>query len=456
MKRQRMGLFFIVLVWAWSVLGWASQGSRGGGLPGPDAAVVPPSFLIAHMSGASLETIVYNPVRDRYVVFIRATSNENEKLKRFLTRLYKADGTPVGGLRPAFEYLEKDDRLHQASIAYNARDDRILFVVSLVGPDNFIDAIKAVVLDGQGRLVPNQSIIEIKGEIGPSTGLSPQAAWIAETNQYAVCWSSHNSHKPSDPANGCYLTVLNSDFSLEVKGKQVLRQVCPTHELLCARIAPADNRILWGGVEAVGTNWVKPVAWFTDLQGTVLTGFGTNGLIYPGPMVKGGAVLLPTYDPDRERFLLRWNVRDSSSARKETFRKNLVRIMDDKGVFKSGVTALPKKAPFQDSVRVAYNCEEGRFFLVAPEYRVLYHGYDARYYGMKLRCCYLNPRGRIEDKEGNDRAVSYDLTAAVLDPHKMGILEALAFNPKSGSYMIGYRVYDDFSKTSDMMGIIYK
>jgi len=65
------------------------------------------------------------------------------------------------------------------------------------------------------------------------------------------------------------------------------------------------------------------------------------------------------------------------------------------------------------------------------------HGYEARYYGMKLRGYYLDHRGRIEDKEGNDRVVGYDLTAAVLDPHKMGFLEALASNSKSGSYLIG-------------------
>jgi hypothetical protein len=453
MKALKVVFVLGAMVCGWCGPGDAFQGSSGPAVSAPGGASLPAPFLIARMpynSMTGLVAVVHNPVSDRYVAFIQVTYSP--RLSRLFTRVFESDGAPAGGLRMAFElatYIQTVD------VAYNAKDDRFLVVAGYGGIKTMFDGIKAGVFDGQGRLLPDQPLIEIKEETGPFSGLFPHAAWVAETNQYAVSWSSWNYAKLTDPANGHYLAVLNSDLSFKIQGKQVRQQTIKREEPFIASICPVGDTLLWGSSETVGPNWVKPVAWFTSLNGTLLTDYGYDGILSPGPMVKARASVAAVYDPDHDRILLRWNVADHPYLEKQTFCKNFFRVMDDQGIFKSGMTTLPKKTAFQDSGIAVYNSREGRFFFVAPEFRVVGHG-GLWNYGMKLRGFYVNPLGKIEDKAGNVLVIGYDLTTAILDPHKSSDLEALAYDPGTNSYFIGYGVSDEYAKTVDLMGIIYK
>lgn len=452
MSTRRAGWLLAVLSGAAALLGGFSYAARGAGAPEPSEASLPTPFLVARMpyAMAGMDAIIYNPASDRYVVFIRVAYSR--KLSRLFTRLYKPDGAPASGLRMACEIASA---ILSVDVAYNAKDDRFLVVASYGNDKTMYDGIKAGVFDGQGLLVANQPFVEIKPQTGLFTGLMPQAVWIAETNQYAVGWNSWNIVKPTDPSNGHYLAVLNSDLSFKIRGRQVRQQAVLREEPFLASICPVGGRLLWGSAEMVGSSWVKPVAWFTDLKGKILTDYGYDGILTPGPMVKAGASVAAAGNPGRDRILLHWNVSDHIQPKKQTFAKNFFRVMDGEGAFVSTPKALPKTSAFQSYGAAVFNSGEGRFFIVAPEYRVIGHG-SLGYYGMKLRGFYVDSQGHIEDRAGKDRAVGYDLTAAVLDPHKSSVLEALAYDPGTSSYFIGYGIGDEYAKTVDFMGIIYK
>jgi hypothetical protein len=445
MRRNRIVTAALILVGAAAVLGWISRETQGADISAPGLST---PFKIARMPevATSIVKVAYNPNSDRYIVFILVRFSE--KLSRIFTRLYKADGRPAGGLRRA---LEVDGAAQTVDVAYNPKDDRFLAVASI----GYLDAIKAAVFDGQGGLVENQPVIEIKPEGEMYSGFAARAAWIEKTNQYAVAWSSWNPNKLSDPANGHYLAVLNSDFSFKIKGKQVRQQACPAHALPYLSILHVGDKILWGTSEAVGANGIKPVAWFTRPNGAVLTGYGKNGFIYPGQTVEMGALVVPVYDAVHKRFLLYWNVADSPYSYKQTYNKNYFRIMDDRGVFKSPTAALPQKTAFQRMGQAIPNSEEGRFFFVAPEYQVLDHG-QTFHYGMKLWGFYIDYQGHIVDKNGKIRTVSYPLTAPILDHYQIGSAGNSGFSPEDNSYFISYAVEDMFNRYIDCLGIIYK
>jgi hypothetical protein len=449
MRRNRIVTAALILVGAAAILGWITREARGANPPAPG---VPQPFRIARMAyvPAYVDGVIYNPHSDLYVVIIHACFNQ--KLSRFYTRLFKADGTPRGGLR---EVIEIDGYIYSVSVTYNSQDDLILVVGSGGSSKTQFDSIRAGVLDGQGRLVESQPYIDIKDESGTFTGFFPQAAWIAETNQYAVAWSSWNPYKTSDPANGHYLAVLNSDLSFKVKGKQVRRQACSVYQPSYIHILPVGKKILWGGADVANAEQLKPVAWFTRLNGSVLPGYGSQGFIYPGTPVKGGGSLVPAYDPDHDRFLLYWNVGDDYYSDKTTYCRTYFRIMDSKGRFRSGTSALPQKTAFQTSGCAVLNSQEKRFFFVGPEYRILSHG-NTWHYGLKLWGFYLDHLGHIEDKSGKDRVVSYPLTDTLMDSHQDGALNAVGFSPKDNSYFIAYGVYDEANRRVDLNGIIYK
>jgi len=452
MTTRRAGWLLVALSVGAVLLGGFSYAARDADTPEPSEASLPTPFLIARMPWtlAGMDAVIYNPVSGRYVVFLRVAYSL--KLSRLFTRVYKPDGTPASGLRMACEITSA---IISVDVAYNAKDDRFLVVASYGNDKTMYDGIKAGVLDGQGRLVANQPFIEIKEQTGPFTGLMPQAVWIAETDQYAVSWNSWSYLKPTDPSNGHYLAVLNADLSFKIRGRQVRQQAVLREEPFIASICPVGGRLLWGSAEMVGSSWVKPVAWFTDLKGKVLTDYGYDGILSPGPMVKAGGAVAAAGNPDQDRILLHWNVADNIQMNKQTFAKNFFRIMDEEGAFVSAPKALPKTSAFQPPGAAVFNSGEGRFFVVAPEYRVVSHG-SLGSYGMKLRGFYVDAQGRIEDKAGNDRIIGYDLTKAVLDPHKSSVLEALAYDPGTSSYFIGYGIGDEYAKTVDFMGIIYK
>jgi hypothetical protein len=225
-----------------------------------------------------------------------------------------------------------------------------------------------------------------------------------------------------------------------------------------AFLLPLEDKILWGSADDAPGGNVKPVVWFTDFKGRVLTNYGANGLIYPGGTLKALGYVQPTLDPDHGIVLLSWNSADHPSSSPITCLESCYRMMDTDGVFKSAVLKIPKREAFQLQPLVQYVKPEKRFFLVCSEYKIMSSQKPTRFYfGGKLWGFYMDERGRLEDKQGNYVVAPIPLTTTFLDPTTGMIPGGLTFRAKDKSFLVTYMI---FYLTSEIhfedWGLIYK
>jgi hypothetical protein len=415
--------------------------------PRPATGLPAPFKIVESSKNCYNICVEFNPISNRYVVFYVVPVSDD--LTQIYARLYGVQGKALGGPRLAFDI---DEYLREVAIGYNKQDDRFLLVVNAYDKHR---AVIAVALDGQGRRLADQPQVSVKTDISPHEGLSPAVAWIPETNQYAIAWSSIDSFHPDDTRNGVYLTVLNADLSLKVKSKIIRHMSCKASSLIPS-IRPVGKRILWGTAEDDAQGLVRPVAWFTNLGGRIEKGLGAGGFIYPGPAISALGTVRSTYDPEHDRFLLGWGEADSYEINKATYWKNSFRIVDSRGVFRSATADLPRTAKFQGEGQIIYNPAEKRFFWPCNEYQILYERGERSYYGMKLWGSYLDHLGNLEDKKGNDKRISYPLTNPIKEPDLKGFFRTVAYNPGDNSYFVAYDTKNFNTNKFKCWGIIYK
>ncbi len=410
---------------------------------------LPQAFQISPLrqSGFLLIGGVYNPVLDRHIVFLfeRTAAADN-----IYSRQLNPKGQPASAWQKIWE--NEPDSIGETGLGYNGRDNTIF----MVGTDGADDQIYGLALDGRGLPRGGKATpFIIKPKSGEYTAGPVRVVWLPASNQFVVQWSCILLDA-GDARNGQYLAVYDRNFK-KVIGPRLVRQqtMVQGHP---AFLLPLEDKILWGSADDAPGGNVKPVVWFTDFKGRVLTNYGANGLIYPGGTLKSLGYVQPALDQDHGIVLLSWNSADNPSQGSITYLENCYRMMDTGGVFKSAVLKIPKREAFQMQPLVQYVQSEKRFFLVCSEYKIMSSQKPLRqFFGGKLWGFYMDERGRLEDKQGNYVVAPIPLTMTFLDPTIGMIPGGLTFRAKDKSFLITYMIiYLSSEAHFEDWGLIYK
>lgn len=396
---------------------------------------------------STLAGVVYSPKLRFYVVFYV----DHGAADLVFSRLYNANGQPMSGPQKILEM--KLFSISGITVAYNARDDCFL----LVGGDEHYDALNGVRLDGRGRLPGGPlTVIPVKPSTGDLSAFYPMAQWIAAASQYAVTWTYWDRNSPNHPRNGAYLTVLNRDFSVDLEPKLVRAQRMKDYPQV-ARLGVLADKLIWGGSEQASGSTRRPLAWFTDLEGKVLSSLGAAGRIVPEGGGPGWMSILPVVDPDHERILLGWSYSDEYQSGDAGYFENHFRLIDGRGRFTTGLRIVPKRQPFQFPGGACYSPAEKRFFWVCDEYKIVHQDKPERsFFGGALWGFYLDSDGNFEDKKGNDALSPVPLTYTNLDPTMSTSFRGLAANADQKSYLVVYTLERRNSGSNELWGLIYK
>jgi len=433
---------------------------------------IPNAFKISPSRSNFFEMIkiVYNPQIDRYVVFFFEFAGSNFIV---CSRLYSSKGKPAGKLQ---QLLNKHySELCFADIAYNKKNNQFLLIWS----DGYYDKITGKLLDGEGKDLTAGKEGDLASKevvIKPASGYNgdgfyPRAVWIPGKNQYAVAWFADYRFAgagPTHPKNGYYFASLTSKLRKKVKPKMVRHQTTKNQIYFVRTLIASENKLLWGGADDFGTwkgSWSRPMVFFTDLEGdmTPRTTQDTASVIYPGPKVKALGLVGAAYNPSSDIILLYWTKTDNMSTSKQTYRELFYRMMDIKGKFKSGKKRIPKKTNFQTSASAKYNSVEDRFFLVYPEYKVLYEATDLAsfsvdkyksFWGGKLWGLYISNKGKIVDK---DTGSAIPLTDVFKEENERMRCSGIAYNSVGNEFFITYDLINNISYFyEEIWGLIYK
>lgn len=216
---------------------------------------------------------VYNSRTGRFIAFYIESFTRDT----VYSRVFDAKGRALSG--PVKIVDGNPKTMGRFSVAYNPVEDEIF----LIGGEGTFKEVKGIPLDGSGRLRNGVlTVIQIKPETTTYSAIYPSVYWIPAKNQYAVTWAHSWWQKPLDPLSGHYLAVYDKDF-VRVAGPRHVRQQTNKNDNLRSFLCPLDNGLLWGSAEDGTGTKIKPVVWLTDFKGKILTGFGSNGLVYPEP-----------------------------------------------------------------------------------------------------------------------------------------------------------------------------
>jgi hypothetical protein len=389
-----------------------------------------------------LSDFIYNPVSDRYVAFFIKKTVSGDGI---YSRLYNSKGRPVSAFYPITE--ESPQSLGNCSLAYNPKDNVFL----AVGTGRSYDDIIGLDLDGNGRLRGQGASFTIKKQTGKYSADDVAAVWVPGAGKFAVTWTQYPYSGPRETRSGNFLALVDRTFKKVLGPKKVRSQD------RYGNARPLDDKLLWGSSEAAG-NGERPVVWFTDFKGRVLTSYGDNGFIYPRPAMTGGvAEVYSALDPDHGTVFLYWTDADSFSQSDWAYSEIQYRMMSTGGKFMTPVYKMPKKAPHQPFLCPLYVPEEKRFFLVANEYLVIHSNYPKRiFFGGKLWGYYLDEKGRIQDKKGHFLVDPIPLIRTVLDPTLSMFVGPVAYRSPNKSCFITYHLARSNPPGDESWGLIYK
>jgi len=422
---------------------------------------IPSSFRISPSKSGEFINIkvIYNPDIDRYVVFLGKWTDPGT-VTIFYSRLYNSKGKTDG----PWQEIYNGPILGNADVSYNEKNNEFLFIWN----DRSRDAIYGRLLNGKGKVKAGKTgyskeLVAIKKSSGYGTGRSPKVAWIGSKNHYAVSWTSAVSK--THPSNGMYLATFNSKLKRVIKPLRVKQQTMKNYyAYYVAGFIALENKLFWGSAEDGPGNRIKPVVWFTDFKGKMLSGSNqdTKGMIYPGKKVKGDCSVKAAYAPSKDLFLLHWNASDHSFYREQNYRENYYRLMDSKGKFKTKAKKIPKKTQFQSQGSAVYSSNKNRFFIVFPEYKVLYENMNLfpsiadnyrSYFGGRLYGLYINSKGRIVDKA---KSSAIPLTKTFKDPVIRMFFGSTAYNYLNNEYFVTYELSNYDTYDVEAWGLIYR
>lgn len=433
-----------------AALGAGSPGGRrvSGGVPTP--------FQISPVRSANFRTsgAFLNPRSKLLVVFFW---EDGASRQRLLSRRFDGSGNPVGGTHIILEIPAKS--MSRMVVVYSATDDRYL----LAGADYDSDCVKGLLLDGNGRsLNPGRAggegdLVIIKPETKRGSVQNLTLGWIPALNRYLVVWTYSNWASRSDPVNGHYLTVLDGSLKTIQKTRQVRSQPMRRKTYGIRTLIPLQDRILWGSGEDAPNYRAgsRPVVWFTDFRGNVLTSCApaTGGFINPGGTVPDEYGVLAAHNPKAGLFLLHWHVIGSLATSEAESAETQFRIMDERGRFKSSLKIAPKTQLFQYRSLSGYLASQDRFFLACLEYK----NWDKAagyFWGGKLLGFYVNNRGGIEDKAGRPSASPVTLLSYVNDLSGHVNFEALVPEVPDATLFAGYSIVKKKSPQQSLWGLL--
>ncbi len=443
----RKGRFWFVgglfLILAAGLSGPTDSAARRAGTP---REAIPAAFRITPVREAFFPYYgtAFNSLSKRYVAFFGEAGLHDFIIS---TRLFDAKGRALAG--PAVIGRMQDDYLDDGDSVFNAREKQIFSV----GCSMDYDAVNGQLLDGSGRsLGAAGKFVLIKARSGRDTAIYPRVLLLPTVNRYLVAWG--RKLQPDDGRNGIYFAILNADLTFRVRPR-LLRAMATKNTVCAAYPELVGDRILWGSAQDGAGGSVKPVVWFTDLKGNIMTQYGANGLIFPGGSIKGRGQVHAVTGPPDGRILLHWNAADTGSALTQTYRETSYRLMDPTGRFLTPVLAMPRRAAFQTSADAVYNASEKRFFWACAEVLVQFQENPLRqYFGFKLWGYYTDQDGRLVDKKGTPKIAPVALTGTISDPKSGTMFGGMEFNPSDRSYFLSYWTYGE--KSAAAWGLIYK
>jgi len=455
MKARRKIGFFVIIIILCIVMRLSSQESRGWKVSQDS---IPNTFQISptRSSYFDLIRVSYNPVIDKYVVFFLELTNTRGFI---YSRLYDSEGKKAGKFQEIFN--EHVSSLYFAEVAYNEDYDQFL----LVWTDGDADKISCKLLDGEGKnLAPAgnrdlaEEVVIIKQKSNTWSAWTPRAVWVSDFSRYVVAWTANLlGSSEYHPVNGFYMATLKPNLKKVLKPKQVRHQTTLNTFYRVTAFEPLEDKLLWGSADDGGTwagFWSRPMVFFTDYDGEIL-----DGPIYAGKRVEGRGSVNAAYNPSADLFLLAWNEADDSSYTRQTYRRSNYRMMRGDGTFFKGIRQVSTpKTQFQSSVSAKYNSIEDKYFLIWPEYKIVYQANPLlafsgdthkRYYGGKIWYRWINNKGK-------PKGSAKPLTGVFTDPYEALYLSDFAHNPVDNSYFVCYELENVIKYTTSIWGLIYK
>jgi hypothetical protein len=438
----------LILVLTLAAGGWALLADVGRAEPSRSADAVPALVRLTPSTPAFYWHLgeVYNPASDRYFFFYFAPNGQDAVI---WCRSFDRRGRPLSGFQKIVEL--PDEWISQGAAAYNDRD-KCMFLAWSSGS---YDVVKGMPLDNFGRNMTGVArIIDIKPSQGYNTALDLQVAWLPAVNRYAIAWTYADDRVPYNAMNGPYLTVLNRDWTVRMKAKK-LYSLFQKNDLHSLFLLPVGNKLLWTGREDGPGSSLMPLAFFTDLQGRLLTSYGSKGVFHPGGTIRGLGEVRAAADPAGRVILLYWPVGDAKHDISRASQN--YRILDGDGVYGGPAGTMPRKMPIQLYASVCFNAAENRFFWVVQEHSIHYQATPSRQdFKGTLWGYYMDTDGNLVTKGGGIGVAPVALTKTVTDPAFGTRLWGLVINPYDNSYWTGYWRETIGRGIWDFWGLIYK
>ena len=226
------------------------------------------------------------------------------------------------------------------------------------------------------------------------------------------------------------------------------------------------NKILWGTFKKVGGGKYKPMVFFTNIKGdmlTVSTGDGAKNVVYPGKTCKGDGYVRAAYNPTSDLLILTWTAADAKWWESRRSQESYFRVMDSNGKFKTKVLSISKpKTSFQGPVQPVYNSVDNKFLLVWEEFKKMYEP-PADYSSSKDTFGYfleasiwarsVDDNGKFLDKKPQPlvRKVKKRNTGLAIAYWSSGV----TYNPDDNQYFVTYLLYDFSRAAGTVFGLIY-
>jgi len=420
------------------------------------------SFRITPKKTAGYKWIgaVYNPNLDLYIVFFDELSyTADGPVQKIYSQPLNRKGKKAGSLYPVRATQGWENYFPDVDVTMNARENEILFVWT----DESHDEIGAIALNGEGKHIISGGGVKpvvVKPSSQSGTGSRPQVEWISSRNLYAIAWSYWDYDSRTSLDNGFYLAVLNKALKRTLKPTKIRQQTMKNEAYIISTLLPLEDRLLWGASQDSAKK-IKPVVWFTDFKGEVITGPATkrDGSIFPGKKVKGEGDVYAAYNRYYDQHLLMWNAADRHDLLDQTFRDTYFRIMNSDGSFMFKKRKMPKKFRFHSAIPPIFNPIANNFLVVYMEHKILYQGIPYQlYYGGRIWVTYIDEYGNLGLPDDSQQE-AYPLTDVFTDKATAMIVNQVTYNPLHNEYLVAFSVADTsrfVSWDTELWGIILK
>jgi len=404
---------------------------------------------------------VYNPNLNHYIIlFTEYEYNDpSGPHQSIYTQMITPKGKKAGALNRLRTSHGNEDFIPYLDLTLNEKENEFL----VVWPDRTFDEIRGILLNGDGRLMltgGNERSKTIKPSSGSGTAYPPKAAWIPSTNQYAVAWTSRDHTKPSSLDNGFYLSIHKPNLKYKLRPTKVRQQSQKNYIYIATTLLPIGERLLWGSAQDSAKK-MKPVVWFTDLQGEVLTGTHTkrDGSIFPGKKVRGSGHVYTGYNPYHDQFLLIWNAADKSGYLEETYRDTYYRMMNSDGSFASKKRKMPKYFRFHSAYEPIFNPITNNFLVVYSEHKHLYlPDPPVEFKDGRLWATYIDAYG-VLGLPDSPREKAFPLTDLFADYYTSMRYIGTVYNSLNNEYLVLFLIadyLDPWDVDTEIWGIILK